>query len=75
MSKFTINAVLAVLRVLIGVLSRGARLIYAILDLVDDGCLNASCNRPDWYQTFLAAASSLESLVSNVGCVKNELEK
>lgn len=75
MSKFTINAVLSVLRVLIGVLSRASRLIYAILDLVDDGCLNASCNRPQWYQTFMTAISSVDELLINLGAVSNELEK
>lgn len=73
MSKFTVSAVLAILRVLVGVLRRASRLVYAVLDVIDDGCLNGSAARPEWYGVLESALSTLDSLLSGVCEVENKL--
>lgn len=73
MSKFTISAILGVLRVLIGALSRCSRLIYAVIDLVDDGCLNASVLRPQWYDLLRGCLDSLDAILSHVNGISGEL--
>lgn len=73
MSKFTVSAVLAILRVLAGVLSRANRLIYAVLDIIDDGCLNGSASRPEWFGILESAISTIESLLSHVFSIENKL--
>ena len=74
MSKFTISAVLGILRVLIGVLSRASRLIYAVIDLVDDGCLNASAPRPEWYDLLRASLDSIDAVLSHLNGINNECQ-
>lgn len=73
MSKFTISAVLGILRVLIGALSRCSRLIYAVMDLIDDGCLNASATRPQWYELLRGCLDSLDAILSHVNGISGEL--
>lgn len=73
MSKFTISAVLGVLRVLIGALSRCSRLIYAVIDLVDDGCLNSSATRPQWYDLLRGCLDSLDAILSHVNGISSEI--
>lgn len=73
MSKFTISAVLGILRVLIGALSRCSRLIYAVIDLIDDGCLNASAPRPQWYDLLRGCLDSLDAILSHVNGISGEL--
>ena len=73
MSKFTISAVLGILRVLIGALSRCTRLIYAVIDLIDDGCLNASAPRLQWYDLLRGCLDSLDAILSHVNGISNKL--
>lgn len=73
MSKFTVSAVLGILRVLIGVLSRASRLIYCIIDLIDDGCLNASAARPQWYDLLRGCLDSIDAILSHVNSIQTEV--
>ena len=41
MSKITINTILAVLRLVMTLVAKCIRLVYSIMDIVDDGCINA----------------------------------
>lgn len=73
MSKITVNAVLTVLRLAVGLTAKVIRLLYTICDLVDDGCLNASVSRPDWLITLKTVLSSLESLNGHLCGVESEV--
>lgn len=73
MSKITVNAVLTVLRLVISLTTKCIRLIYSIMDLVDDGCINASVTRPDWMITLCSALSSFENLTSHLTAVEDEV--
>lgn len=73
MSKFTIQTLLGVLRVLLAVFSKAVRLISVIADLVDDGCINGSVPRPRWYDMLGAAVNTIEDLAGRFGDVRNEL--
>lgn len=73
MSKITVNAVLTVLRLAVVLTAKVIRLLYAICDLVDDGCLNASVSRPDWLITLKTVLSSLESLNGHLCGVESEV--
>lgn len=73
MSKITVNAVLTVLRLAVGLTGKVIRLLYTISDLVDDGCINASVTRPDWMITLNSVLSSLEGLISHLRGVEDEV--
>lgn len=73
MSKITINAVLTVLRLVISLVGKCCRLIYTIIDLVDDGCLNASAPRPEWLTVLPSAINTLESLLSHLSSVEDDV--
>lgn len=75
MSKITINAVLTVLRLLGAFVGKCIRLAYAICDLVDDGCINASVSRPDWMITLGSVLNTLENLSCHVGTIEDEVYK
>lgn len=73
MSKITISAVLTCLRLVIGFVSKVIRLIYTIIDLVDDGCINASVARPDWMDVLVRAIDSLENLGTSLSDVEDTI--
>lgn len=73
MSKITINAVLTVLRLVISLTTKVVRLIYSIIDLVDDGCINASAPRPEWMQVLVSAINTIESVGSHLTVVEDEI--
>lgn len=75
MSKITLNAVITVLRLVLSFFSKIIRLLYSVIDLVDDGCLNASVSVPDWVTTLRSAITSLESLSAHVFGVTEQAEK
>ena len=74
MSKITINAVLTVLRLVIFSITKASRLIYAIMDLVDDGCINESVTRPDWMIVLTRALESLQSISTDLNRVQDEVQ-
>lgn len=73
MSKITISAVLTVLRLIISLLLKVVRLGYSIVDLVDDGCLNNSVERPQWLSTVISAINSAEDVLSHLNAVEDEV--
>ena len=75
MSKITINAVLTVLRLVIFSITKASRLIYAIMDLVDDGCINESVTRPDWMIVLTRALESLQSISTDLNRVQDEVQQ
>lgn len=75
MSKFTVSAALAVLRLVLTLVAKVIRLIYTVMDLVDDGCLNASVSRPDWMYTLQSVLSTFESMSGHLTSVESELSE
>lgn len=73
MSKITINAVLTLLRLVTAIVGKAIRIIYAISDLVDDGCLNNSVSRPEWMSVLNQALVSLQSLGSSLSSVEDDV--
>lgn len=76
MSKFTINAALALLRFALNLLPKITRVIYAVMDLVDDGCLNSSVTRPEWMTSLQGVIDTLTAVGSDLTsvetCLSNE---
>ena len=73
MSKITISAVLVVLRLSISFLAKVVRLIYTIIDLVDDGVVNQSAERPEWMQLLASAISNVEDIIGHFTSIEDEL--
>lgn len=73
MSKFTINAAIALLRLALNLLPKIIRLIYAVIDLVDDGCLNSSVPRPAWMSSLQNVIDTLTAVGSDLTSVENEV--
>lgn len=70
MSKFTINAAIALLRFALNLIPKVIRVLYSVIDLVDDGCLNGSCPRPEW----LAQLSNVIDTLTSVGSDLTQVE-
>lgn len=73
MSKITVNAVLTVLRLVVSLTTKCIRLIYSIMDLVDDGCINASVARPDWMITLVSVLDTFQNLSSHLSSIEDEV--
>lgn len=73
MSKFTINAALALLRFALNLIPKTIRVIYAVIDLVDDGCLNSSVPRPEWMTALSNVIDSLTAVGSELTSVETRL--
>lgn len=73
MSKITVNAVLTVLRLVVSLTTKCIRLIYSIMDLVDDGCINASVTRPDWMITLSSVLDSFQQLSGHLSTIEDEV--
>lgn len=75
MSKITINAILTVLRLVMSLVTKCIRLVYGIIDLTDDGCLNNSVPRPEWMLALVSAINTLESLGGELSSVEDSICK
>lgn len=73
MSKITVNAVLTVLRLVITLVTKCIRMVYTIMDLVDDGCLNSSSVRPDWMIALTSALEVFRSLSTDLSKVEEQV--
>lgn len=73
MSKITISAILTLVRLAIVLLSKGSRLVYSVLDLCDDGIINQSYEKPDWYQHVVRVLSLLEDATSSLSNLEDNL--
>lgn len=75
MSKITISAVLYCLRISISFVEKVIRLIYTVIDLIDDGCINSSVQRPSWVPHLIAALNTLESVGAQLSGVEDSAIK
>lgn len=73
MSKFTINAAIALLRLALNLLPKIVRIIYAVIDLVDDGCLNNSVPRPSWMASLQGVIDTLTAVGSDLTSIESEV--
>lgn len=73
MSKITLSAVLTLLRLVIVLLNKGVRLVYSIIDLCDDGIINQSADKPNWYDKAVSVIGSLEECTSNLSSIEDEI--
>lgn len=73
MSKITVNAVLTVLRLVVALTAKCIRLVYSIMDLVDDGCINASVVRPDWMITLSSVLETFRNLNGSLASIEDEV--
>lgn len=75
MSKVTISAILAVVRLVLNLISKAVRLVYSVIDLCDDGCINNSIPRPEWVSSLLAVIDTLESVGSEMVSVESKISQ
>ncbi|MCR5352568.1 MAG: hypothetical protein K6E35_08790 [Bacteroidales bacterium] len=75
MSKITLNAVLTLLRFALNLIPKIARAIYSIIDLCDDGCINASVQRPAWIADLEKAIDILTGVGSDLTQLESELNQ
>ena len=75
MSKITLNAALALLRFALNLIPKVVRIIYAVIDLVDDGCLNASVPRPQWMVTLNSVIDQLTAVGSDLTSVESQISE
>lgn len=73
MSKITLQAVLALIRLAIVLLSKGVRLVYSVIDLCDDGIINQSAERPSWYERVVRVVSLLEDATSSLSGIEDSI--
>lgn len=73
MSKITLSAVLTLIRLAIVLLGKGCRLVYSIIDLCDDGVVNQSAERPEWYQNAIRVISLLEDASSSLSGIEDSI--
>lgn len=73
MSKITLNAALALLRFTLNLIPKVIRILYSIIDLVDDGCLNASVPRPQWMVTLTQVIDQLTAVGSDLSHVETQM--
>lgn len=73
MPKITVSAILTLIRLAIVLLSKGARLIYSVIDLCDDGIINQSYEKPDWYQHVIRVLTLLEDATASLSNLEDNL--
>ena len=72
MSKITLSAILTCLRLVASLTMKCIRLLYAVVDLVDDGCINSSAPRPDWMTSLISVISSFETLTGHISAIEDD---
>lgn len=73
MSKITFSAILTLIRLAIVLLNKGSRLIYSVVDLCDDGIINQSVQKPDWYDHVVRIIGLLEDAISSLSKLEDNL--
>lgn len=73
MSKVTISAILTIIRVVLTLGEKIVRLIYSVLDVVDDGVINNSVPKPEWYEKVVSAISNIEFALRSIGDVADAI--
>lgn len=73
MSQITLSAILTLIRLAIVLLSKGARLVYSVVDLCDDGIINQSYEKPAWYAHIIRVITLLEDATSSLSNLEDNL--
>lgn len=73
MSKITLSAILSLIRLAIVLLSKGSRLIYSVVDLCDDGIINQSAVKPEWYEKAIQVINSLEEASQSLSNIEDSI--
>lgn len=73
MSKITISAILTIIRIALSLGEKLVRSYYTILDIVDDGIVNASVAKPDWYDKVVSAIANIEHGLQSLSDVSDIL--
>lgn len=73
MPKVTISAILTIIRIVLSLLLKVARMSYSVLDLLDDGIINQSAEKPAWYQSVVSFISQIENATSSLSMIEDEI--
>lgn len=73
MSKITLSAILTLIRLAIVIANKCVRLVYAIIDLCDDGMVNQSADKPAWYDKVVSIIGALENSASSLSSIEDEI--
>ena len=75
MSKTIISVVLRLIAFAIAVLPKALNSIFALVDLVDDGCINNSVTRPEWVSDLISIADRISSVCSDLVDVQDKVRE
>lgn len=73
MSKITLSAVLTIIRIVLTLGEKIVRSLYTVLDICDDGVINDSIQRPEWYDVVVRTINNLELALKDVGSVSDQM--
>lgn len=73
MSKLTLSMILGILRIVLSFGEKVVRMVYSILDIVDDGVINNSVTRPEWVEKVVNALANIEFALSQLRSVEDEV--
>lgn len=73
MSKITISAILTIIRIVLTLGEKLIRGLYMIIDICDDGVINSSIPKPEWYEKVVSVISNIEFALHSVSEVSDEL--
>lgn len=73
MSKITLSAILTLIRLAVVLLGKGIRLIYSIIDLCDDGMVNQSAEKPEWYDRAISVILALEEASASLSSIEDSI--
>lgn len=73
MSKITLSAVLTIIRIVLTLGEKIVRSLYTVLDICDDGVINDSIQRPEWYESVVRIINNLELALKDVGSVSDQM--
>lgn len=75
MSKSIISIVLRLIAFALAVLPKAVNSILALVDLVDDGCINNSVTRPEWVSDLLEIVEQINSVGSSLIQVQSKVRE
>lgn len=73
MSKITLGAICTLLRLVLSLVPKVIRLLYSVVDLVDDGVINQSAEMPSWMDKVASAINQFEDACRLVSQVEDEI--
>lgn len=75
MSKTIISLVLRLIAFALSALPKAVNSILALIDLVDDGCINNSVVRPDWITDLLDVVEQINGVGSTLTQIQNKVRE